>query len=212
MALAAALAPAGVAQQPPAKRPPSPALLRAIEEFRTQTANLSTSSTQQAAGTAPRSAASTAFHGNLYENIRNDFLDANPHEIVQRGGDKRKLRRNQWGFNVTGPVRIPKIYNGSGSTFFTFQYEGMRQSIGQFRMNTIPTTLERTGSFGHVVDAAGNPLPIYDPASTSPNPLYNPSQDVSTSNLQYLRQQSNRLRSQLRHHSFGGRAGRYVRP
>ena len=179
-----------IAQQPPAKTPASPAILKAIEEFRTQTAKLSLSAADQAAGTsAPRPAAKSAFHGNLYENLRNDFLDANPHEIVQRGGDPRKLRRNQWGLNVTGPVRIPKIYNGSGSTFFTFQYEGMRQSIGQFRLNTIATGLERTGSFGSTVDSAGNPLQIYDPQSTSPNPLYNPSQDVSTTNLQYLRQQ-----------------------
>src|SRR5260221_485872 len=179
-----------LAQQPPAKLPPSAALLRAVEEFRLQTAKLSASSTDQASGvTSSHPAPKAAFHGNLYENIRNDLLDANPHEIVQRGGDPRKLRRNQWGLNVTGPVQIPKIYNGAGSTFFTVQYEGMRQSIGQFRLNTIPTTLERTGSFANTVDAAGNPLQVYDPQSTSPNPLYIPSQDVSTTNLQYLRQQ-----------------------
>jgi hypothetical protein len=37
------------------------------------------------------------------------------------------------------------------------------------------------------VDEAGNLLPIYDPATTTPNPAYNPSLPVSTSNLQYLR-------------------------
>src|SRR5208337_1076899 len=37
------------------------------------------------------------------------------------------------------------------------------------------------------VDQAGNLLPIYDLATTTPNPAYDPSQPVSTSNLQYLR-------------------------
>jgi hypothetical protein len=37
------------------------------------------------------------------------------------------------------------------------------------------------------VDEAGDLLPIYDPATTSLNPAYDPTQAVSTSNLQYLR-------------------------
>jgi hypothetical protein len=46
---------------------------------------------------------------------------------------------------------------------------------------------ERTGDWGHVVDQAGNLLPIYDPLSTRPNPEYDPSRPVSKENLQYLR-------------------------
>ena len=128
-------------------------------------------------------------HGRIYENLRNDFLDAVPHEIVQRGGQQRKLRRNQFGFNVTGPVYIPKVYNGSGKTFVTFSFEGMRESIGQSRLNTIPTVPERTGDWSHVVDAAGNPLPIFDPASTALNPSFRPDLPIGSDNLQYTRQQ-----------------------
>ena len=39
------------------------------------------------------------------------------------------------------------------------------------------------------MDPSGNILPIYDPAQTAPNPAYDPTQAVSTSNLQYLRAQ-----------------------
>ena len=39
------------------------------------------------------------------------------------------------------------------------------------------------------MDSAGNILPIFDPAQTSLNPAYNPTQPVSTANLQYLRSQ-----------------------
>ncbi|MEO8097476.1 MAG: hypothetical protein ABI811_07215 [Acidobacteriota bacterium] len=167
---------------------PSAALREAVEEFRSQTANLN----KPASGTvktANRPAPKPVWHGRLYENIRNDAFDANPHQIVQRGGEQRKLRRNQYGFSVTGPVVLPKIYQGSGKTFFTLSYEAMKESIGQFRMATIPTTLERTGSWSHVVDNNGAPLQIYDPASTSLNPKFDPTQAVSTSNLQYLRNQ-----------------------
>ncbi len=168
----------------------SEAMTVALEEFRNRTSNLAGSATGTGATkvSANRPAPKAAWHGRLYENLRNDVFDANPHQIVQRRGDKRKLRRNQYGASVTGPVVLPKVYNGAGKTFFTFTYEGVRESIGQFSLNTIPTTLERTGQWAHVVDSNGQPLPIYDPASTAPNPLYDSSQVVSTSNLQYLRQ------------------------
>ena len=39
------------------------------------------------------------------------------------------------------------------------------------------------------MDSAGNILPIYDPALTTPNPAYDPTQAVSPTNLQYLRSQ-----------------------
>jgi hypothetical protein len=148
---------------------PSSAMSAALEEFRLQTANLNAASPTPGAakGTPNRPAPRAAWHGRLYENLRNDVFDANPHQITQRGGDKRKLRRNQYGFSVTGPVVLPKVYNGSGKTFFTMTYEGVRESVGQFSLNTIPTTLERTGQWAHVVDSNGQPLPIYDPASTS---------------------------------------------
>lgn len=91
--------------------------------------------------------------------------------------------------NVTGPVYIPKLYNGSGKTFVTFSFERMRESIGQSRLNTIPTVPERTGDWSHTVDAAGNPLSIYDPASTALNPGFRPDLPVGIDHLQYTRQQ-----------------------
>lgn len=164
------------------------ALQQAVEEFRIQTSRLNAGDGTLQVGTTSRPGR-PAWHGRIYENLRNDLLDANPHQIVQRGGDKRKLRRNQFGFNITGPVYLPKIYNGTGKTFFTLSFEGMRESIGQFNLNTIPTTRERTGKWSHVVDIAGNPLPIFDPLTTYANPDYDPSQPVTRDNVVYQRLQ-----------------------
>ena len=44
------------------------------------------------------------WHGRVYEFLRNDSLDAVPHQVVQRGGDRNFLRRNQFGFSVSGLV------------------------------------------------------------------------------------------------------------
>lgn len=127
------------------------------------------------------------WHGRLFENFRNNFLDAIPHEVVQRGGEQGLLRRNQFGFNITGPVIIPKLYNGTRTTFFTFTFEGVREKIGRSYLRTIPTLGERVGDWSGTVDASGVQLPIYDPATTAPNPNFDPTQPVSEANLEYLR-------------------------
>jgi hypothetical protein len=127
------------------------------------------------------------WHGRLYENFRNDVLDAIPHQVKQNGGSKSPLRRNQFGFNVAGPVLIPRVIDNPRNTFFLLSYEGVRERISRASLHTVPTVPERGGDFSQTVDQAGNVLPIYDPASTSPNPAYDPSVPVSTSNLQYLR-------------------------
>ena len=47
------------------------------------------------------------WHGRVYENFRNDVLDAIPHEVKQNGESVSPLRRNQFGFNISGPVHFP---------------------------------------------------------------------------------------------------------
>ncbi len=127
------------------------------------------------------------WHGRIYENFRNDVLDAIPHEVKQNGESVSPLRRNQFGFNVAGPVVIPHLVNNPKSTFFALSYEGVREDIFRASLHTIPTAAQRNGDFSQTVDQAGNILPIYDPATTTPNPAYDPTNLSPPRNLQYLR-------------------------
>jgi len=157
----------------------------AIEEFKIQTRNLGLRADSPAkSGRHPVQ----DWHGRLFENFRNDVLDAIPHEIRQNGGNKDLLRRNQFGFNVAGPVVIPRLIDAHANTYFSLSYEGVRENIDRTYLQTIPTVAQRTGDYSDVLDPAGAVLPIYDPATTLPNPAYDPSQPVSTTNLQYLRE------------------------
>src|SRR2546425_244494 len=91
----------GVAQQ---KR--TTEMERAVEEFRIQTRALGPETdSPHSGGVASR----PLWHGRIFENFRDDALDAIPHEVRQRGSDKAILRRNQFGFNIAGPLVIPKI-------------------------------------------------------------------------------------------------------
>ena len=166
----------------PTKQP----LERAAEEFKVVTQELGLRS-DSPAPKAARGSFISGWHGRVYENFRNDKLDATPHEVVQRGGSRNLLRRNQFGFNVGGPLVIPRIYEGSRKTFFNVSYEGVRERIGRSTLSTVAIDAERSGDFSRTVDPAGNPLPIYDPQSTRLNASYNPTQPVSMGNPQYAR-------------------------
>ena len=148
-------------------------LRQAIQSFQIHTGNLGMR-TDSADGSA-RNRPASAWHGRVYWNLRNDAFDAVPHEVTQTGGDKGILRRNQYGFSISGPVVIPKIFHGGRSTFFTLTFEGVRENEGQSFLETIATRIERTGDFSQTVDKSGALLHIYDPSSTRVNPAYDPS-------------------------------------
>ncbi len=160
---------------------------RAVQEFKIQTRNLGLRADGPRKSRRRRGSFRN-WHGRLFWNLRNDAFDAVPHEVVQTGGQQGILRRNQFGFNVSGPLIIPKLYNGGPATFLSISYEGMRETIGRWYLRTIPIMPERTGDFSQTVDYAGKLLPIYDPASTRLNPNFDPTQPISKDNLQYLRE------------------------
>ncbi len=161
-------------------------LRKAIREYRSQIERITVEYPGADKGNGSRRI-SRAYRGSLYQYFRNDALDALPHEVRQANGTQSILRRNQFGFNLTGPVTIPWLYDGRGQTFFSVAYEGTRENISRPYLGDVPTVLQRSGDFTDLVDNAGRPVVIYDPATTRPNPNYDPSQSVSSSNLQYLR-------------------------
>ncbi len=179
---AAATTAAAQNQRPAAARPSE--MQKAAEEFVVVTRQLGLRAD------SPRrksSGAGGAWHGRLFENFRNDFLDAIPHEIRQRGLERSTLRRNQFGFNVAGPLLIPKLPRAARNAFVSISYEGVREGISRSLVRTVPTLAERTGDFSATVDTAGVILPLYDPASTARNPAFDPTRPVSLDNLEYTR-------------------------
>jgi hypothetical protein len=164
-------------------------LQRAAEQFKIETEAMGLRACESAATTDQPKTNRPVWHGRLFENFRNDLLDAVPHEIRQRGESNSLLRRNQFGFNVSGPLIVPHLLSARRGTFFSLSYEGVREHISRTLLTTVPTMAQRSGDFSQTVDSSGNPLAIFDPASTQVNPAFDPTQAVSTANLQYLRQQ-----------------------
>ena len=103
------------------------------------------------------------FHGNLFEFLRNDNLNANEFFANRAGRTRPTLAYNQFGGTIGGPVKRDRI-------FFFFNYEGFRERRASQATTTSPTTLERAGDFSDTRTAAGALIPIYDPTTTRANP------------------------------------------
>ena len=104
-------------------------------------------------------AGSNAFHGDGFEFLRNE--DLNARNFFQSTIPlKPEYRRNQFGGTMGGPL----VEN---HTFFFVDYQGQRQDIGRTVISTVPTVLQRQGIF---TEAIGGRVPvIYNPATTVPN-------------------------------------------
>lgn len=108
---------------------------------------------------------SSNFHGSAFELFRNTALDAN---LWFNGGlkamncsgandtpacraiyDTPVDRKNDYGGTFSGPVWIPKIYNGRDKTFFFFSWEQLKYSLGATTTTTVPTPAELSGDFSN---------------------------------------------------------------
>lgn len=102
------------------------------------------------------------FHGNLYEFLRNDKLDALAffdHQVINgQQIPKPPFKRNQFGGTIGGPIKKDK-------TFFFTNYEALRQRLTTTGIGNVPTDCARNGGVGGtcafpVVDELGNPVAI----------------------------------------------------
>ncbi len=125
----------------------------ALQEFRVSSRNYSAEygrgSTTISAVTRP---GTNHFHGDAFEFLRNNVLDARPFFSANRP----VYKRNQFGGDLGGPIRKDKA-------FFFVSYQGtqVRGAPGSSSYNTL-TAAERTGDFSALSK------PIIDPTTGQP--------------------------------------------
>ncbi len=114
----------------------------AIAEFKIQTSDYSAEFGRSAGAilNATVKSGSNEFHGDLWEFLRNDKLDAANFFENSGGIPKGEYRQNQFGFTFGGPVKKNK-------TFFFVDYEGTRIRQAVTSTNTVPTALERESGY-----------------------------------------------------------------
>jgi outer membrane receptor protein involved in Fe transport len=94
----------------------------AIQEFKVQTSNYDASYGRNSGGAVDMvtKSGTNLWHGNLFEFLRNDDLNANEFFQKREGNPRGALKQNQFGGTLGGPVVKDKL-------FFFFSYQGTRQ-------------------------------------------------------------------------------------
>jgi len=104
---------------------------------------------------------SNNFHGSMFEYLQNSALDATTYGF----DSKAHKAYNTFGGSVSGPVRIPHVYNGTDKTFFFADYEGNRRSFTTPQVLSVPTAQMRGGNLTNLPGSA-----VMDPSTGAPFP------------------------------------------
>src|SRR5712692_335925 len=154
--------------------------VEALEEFKIQT-NAYSAEYGFAGGavtTMTMKSGTNSLHGTLFEFLRNDKLDAEDYFLnfqLAPGAaraPKNKLRRNQFGAVVSGPLIKNK-------TFWAFNWESRRERVESVATAFFPPDSFRNGDFSVLAQGTINPangklfrppILIYDPVTGTPFP------------------------------------------
>ncbi len=79
-----------------------------------------------------------------------------------------------WGFSASGPVYVPKVYNGRNKTFFlvTEEHRTFPLAAGNSvtKTTTLPTAAFEQGNFAALLDPINGPIQLTDPLTGKPIP------------------------------------------
>ncbi|MDZ4801007.1 MAG: carboxypeptidase-like regulatory domain-containing protein [Bryobacteraceae bacterium] len=168
-----------------------------IDEFRIETANFDASfghstglnvSTSTKSGQNAFHGSSTYQHFNQQWNAASFFVKQSRYSQIAslraagRTADADKLadapmlpagKTHNFQASVSGPVRIPKVFDGRNKVFFFLGYSKLdnQQAARPSEINyTVPTAAFREGNFSQLLRVDPVRYQVYDPISTRPDP------------------------------------------
>jgi hypothetical protein len=104
-------------------------------------------------------AGTNSYHGGVFENFQNSYMNAADffsHQVPE-------LKMNNFGIYMGGPLSIPKIYNGHNKTFFFGSFEALRLPKSVTAIESVPTQDMRNGNLSAYSDPLmnypGNQIP-----------------------------------------------------
>jgi len=114
-------------------------------------------------------------HGGLYDYLKNEDFNANDYfnkrNQLANGlpNSRGRTRDNLYGGHAGGPIFRNKL-------FFFLQYERDPVTGKGLQLSDVPTVAFKNGDFSSLLPQG---VKIYDPATTTPNPSYDPSQPTT---------------------------------
>src|SRR5262245_59076550 len=120
------------------------------------------------------------FHGDLVENFRNSALDANDwtrnhSPLSSQYLGPAPFRFNQYGWDIGGPVFVPKVMRREKTKlFFFWAEEWIKRREGNTATGTVPSAAMRTGDLSELLSPSNlyfrRATVINDPQTNAPFP------------------------------------------
>lgn len=148
--------------------------LDGIAEFKVQTGVYSAEFGHEASQVNVVSKSGTnTYHGSMYDFIRNNIADATPYYFPYNVTPPAVFpyKWNDYGFELDGAIRIPKLYDGRDRFFFMVDDEWRKIRSTNQGQAVVPTTAEAGGNFQGFTTTASGAVTIYDPATGDANGL-----------------------------------------
>lgn len=156
----------------------------ALQEFRVQTSSYAPEFGRMPGGqiSVATRAGSNRFSGSLFHYLRNEALDAADWFDNRDGRGRRKLRQNDFGGTIGGPIRLPKQifgplgYDGTDRTFFFASHESVlliqpQPGVLLARVPSVEARDRATGPIQAVLRAFPLPnSPAVNPGATGGDP------------------------------------------
>lgn len=105
------------------------------------------------------------FHGGAYYYGRNEAFNANNWLSNYKGDPRQRYRYNTYGWNVGGPIFVPKKFNSNKDKLFFFYSQEKWPTKGStgWQRYMMPTAAERMGDYSNSYDYKGNKIYVRDP-------------------------------------------------
>jgi hypothetical protein len=100
-----------------------------------------------------------SYHASLFEFNRNVDYNALPYQFTSSKPVAAAFNWNDYGYEIDGPVRIPKLFDGRNKLFFMSNFEVLDQRQTQQAVYSLPTAQMQQG------DYSAYPVTIYEPNS-----------------------------------------------
>ena len=142
--------------------------LDSIAEIKVLTSNYQAEYGRSSGGTinVVTKSGSRDFHGGGFYARRDDALNANEWANNKANRDKPAYKFNYSGYNIGGPIVLPKFNANRNKLFFFWNQEFLpRTNPGALNFRVVPTALERAGDFSQSRDNNGNLIVIRDPST-----------------------------------------------
>src|SRR5574340_1061570 len=105
------------------------------------------------------------FHGAAYDFIRRGAWSANSFANNRNKAAKGDFKLDQWGGQLGGPIRLPKLYDGRNRSFFMASYEKYTDDDPRPFTGSVPASEFLDGNFSRLDDPQGRKIVVYDPGT-----------------------------------------------